>query len=66
MTYEKVRCIYRIAEFAEGIDGYAFKHEWLFWVFEALPMLFAIGVFCLWHPGRYLGKRVVRRKGQEA
>lgn len=43
-----------------GIDGYPFKHEWMFYTFESLPMLPAIGVFCAWHPGAYLesgGKR---------
>ncbi|KAG7294588.1 hypothetical protein NEMBOFW57_004664 [Staphylotrichum longicolle] len=51
-----VRCIYRVAEFAEGIEGYAFTHEWMFWIFEAVPMLVAIGVFCVWHPSACLGR----------
>ncbi|CAG9943847.1 unnamed protein product [Clonostachys rosea f. rosea IK726] len=51
-----IRCIFRVAEFAEGMNGYAFRHEWLFWVFEALPMAPAIGVFCLYHPSKYLGR----------
>ncbi|WQF83866.1 Putative RTA-like protein [Colletotrichum destructivum] len=38
------------------MGGYAFRNEWLFWVFEALPMLIAIGVFCVWHPSEYLGR----------
>lgn len=52
----KVRCIFRVAEFAEGMNGYAFRTEWLFWVFEALPMAPAIAIFCFYHPSRYLGK----------
>jgi hypothetical protein len=52
----QVRCIYRVAEFAEGIEGYAFTHEWMFWIFEAVPMLVAIGVFCVWHPSACLGR----------
>jgi hypothetical protein len=48
--------MYRTAEFGEGLDGYAFRHEWLFWVFETLPMLIACGVFCWAHPSTYLGK----------
>ncbi|WYZ37870.1 hypothetical protein EsH8_II_001376 [Colletotrichum jinshuiense] len=51
-----LRSLYRVIEFAEGMDGYAFRHEWLFWIFEALPMLVAIGVFCVWHPSKYLGR----------
>ncbi|KAI9151850.1 RTM1 [Paramyrothecium foliicola] len=50
-----IRCVYRVCEFAEGMDGYAFRTEWLFWVFEALPMSIAIGIFCFYHPSRYLG-----------
>ncbi|KAH7161354.1 RTA1 like protein-domain-containing protein [Dactylonectria macrodidyma] len=57
-----VRCIYRVCEFAEGMDGYAFRTEWLFWVFECLPMVGAIGIFCIYHPSRYLGKHGAWRK----
>ncbi|KAF5678005.1 RTM1 [Fusarium circinatum] len=49
-----VRCIFRVVEFAGGRDTYAFSHEWLFWVFESLPMAVAIGIFCFYHPSRYL------------
>ncbi|KAF2178137.1 RTA1 like protein [Zopfia rhizophila CBS 207.26] len=52
-----VRSIYRVIEFALGIDGYPFTHEWIFYVFEALPMLPAISVFCLIHPAKYLGSK---------
>ncbi|KAF5962642.1 Rtm1p-like protein [Fusarium bulbicola] len=49
-----VRCIFRVVEFAGGRDTYAFSHEWLFWGFESLPMAVAIGIFCFYHPSRYL------------
>ncbi|KAF1812327.1 RTA1-domain-containing protein [Eremomyces bilateralis CBS 781.70] len=52
-----VRSVYRVIEFAQGIHGYAFTHEWIFWVFEAIPMLIAISIFCLYHPSRFLGRR---------
>ncbi|EWG42071.1 hypothetical protein FVEG_15388 [Fusarium verticillioides 7600] len=57
-----VRCIFRVVEFAGGRDTYAFSHEWLFWVFESLPMAVAIGIFCLYHPSRYLGRNGARSK----
>ncbi|KAH7151907.1 RTA1 like protein-domain-containing protein [Dactylonectria estremocensis] len=57
-----VRCIYRVCEFSEGMDGYAFRTEWLFWVFECLPMVGAIGVFCIYHPSRCLGQHRLWRK----
>jgi hypothetical protein len=43
------------------MDGYAFRTEWLFWVFEALLMALAIVVFCFYHPGQYLAGVSVRR-----
>ncbi|TQV98136.1 hypothetical protein V2A60_006181 [Cordyceps javanica] len=54
-----IRCIYRVCEFAEGIQGYAFRNEWLFWVFETIPMAFAIGAFCVWHPSQYLPRNAL-------
>jgi hypothetical protein len=38
-----------------GIWGYPFTHEWMFYVFESLPMLPAISIFCWWHPAKYFG-----------
>lgn len=35
--------------------GYSFNHEWLFWVFDAVPMVVAISVFCVYHPSTCLG-----------
>ncbi|KAE9363313.1 RTA1 like protein [Stipitochalara longipes BDJ] len=58
-----IRSVYRLIEFALGINGYPFTHEWMFYTFESLPMLPAIGVFCLWHPGAYFGSG---RKGNGA
>lgn len=51
----QVRCIYRLIEFALGVFGYPFTHEWMFYVFEAIPMLPAIFIFSIWHPGMYFG-----------
>jgi len=42
------------------MNGYAFRTEWLFWVFETLPMLVAIGVFCVYHPARYLNASIMK------
>ena len=38
------------------MQGYAFRTEWLFWVFETVPMIGAIGVFIFYHPAKYLGR----------
>ncbi|KAF5645546.1 RTM1 [Fusarium sp. NRRL 52700] len=55
-----VRCIFRVVEFAVGKNTYAFGHEWLFWAFESLPMAVAIGIFCFYHPSRYLERNGAR------
>ncbi|PLB55874.1 putative RTA1 domain protein, partial [Aspergillus steynii IBT 23096] len=49
-----VRSIYRVIEFAMGIDAYAFNHEWPLYVLEAVPMLIAISVLGWYHPARWL------------
>lgn len=50
-----VRSIFRMVEFAEGTEGYSLRHEWMFWVFEGLLTIFALLIFCVWHPSKYLG-----------
>lgn len=57
-----IRCVYRVCEFAEGMNGYAFRTEWLFWVWETIPMLIAIGIFCWNHPSRHLGNSLAKVK----
>jgi hypothetical protein len=47
--------MYRVIEFALGIFGYPFTHEWMFLVFESAPMVPAIMIFCFWHPAAYFG-----------
>ncbi|KIW07972.1 uncharacterized protein PV09_01871 [Verruconis gallopava] len=56
-TMIAARSVYRLIEFALGIDGYPFSNEWPFYVFEATPMLFAITIYCLWFPPGYLPKK---------
>ncbi|KAM3562974.1 hypothetical protein MY1884_001519 [Beauveria asiatica] len=57
-----IRCIYRVCEFAKGMQGYAFRTEWLLWVFETIPIIFAIGVFCVWHSSHYLPRSALLSK----
>ena len=46
----QIRSIYRVVEFALGIEGYPFQHEWPLYVLEATPMLFAIAILAVYHP----------------
>ena len=54
LIFDHVRCIYRLIEFAMGIFGYLFTHEWPFYLLEASPMLIATGVFVWWYPPSYI------------
>ena len=46
--------IYRLAEYSNGVESYAPEHEWLFYVFDAAPMLSALTLLNAFHPGRFL------------
>jgi hypothetical protein len=51
------RIIYRLVEFAAGIDPNSNPlpfHEWYFYVFDAAPMLLALVIMNFAHPGRIL------------
>ncbi|KAF1937703.1 hypothetical protein EJ02DRAFT_426353 [Clathrospora elynae] len=52
-----LRAIYRTMEIPHDKNyglRYLQMHEWCFWTFDALPILAVLGVFAVWHPGRYL------------
>ena len=50
----QVRSVYRVVEFAMGVDGYLFKHEWCLYVFEAAPMFIALSVLAWYHPVKWM------------
>jgi hypothetical protein len=46
-----IRSIFRVAEYAQGSDGYLQSHEAFFYLFDSIPM-FALMVWLNWeHPG---------------
>jgi hypothetical protein len=59
----KLRSIYRVFEFAFGIDSYTFTHEWPLYVLEAVPMSVALLVLGWFHPARWLA--VSRLEGEQ-
>jgi hypothetical protein len=61
MLVTQIRSVYRLVEFAMGIHGYPFTHEWMFYVLESLPMLPAILVFCVYHPAKYFASQRRRK-----
>ena len=52
-----LRTIFRLAETAEGIGGYASSHEVFFGVLEFAPVVLAVGILAWWHPGRLFEKK---------
>ena len=64
-VFIEIRSIYRVVEFALGVEGYPFSHEWTLYVLEAVPMLIAIAVLAWTHPMRLMpeGVRGDERKG---
>lgn len=56
LLFITVRIIYRLVEFSSGNDASnpIPYHEWYVYAFDAVPMLFAIAVWNLVHPGKVL------------
>ena len=49
-----IRIIFRLIQYASGVNGALVTHESYFYCFEAMPMLLAIGLMNFVHPGRIL------------
>ncbi|KIW65936.1 hypothetical protein PV04_08149 [Phialophora macrospora] len=49
-----IRNIYRLVEFGTGVDSPTVRHEWFSYVFDAVPMFFALLVLNVFYPGKYL------------
>ncbi|CAG7948354.1 unnamed protein product [Penicillium salamii] len=46
-----IRSIFRVVEFAMGVDGYPLTHEWMLYVFDSVLMIVAMFIWGVWHPG---------------
>ncbi|WFD19471.1 hypothetical protein MCAP1_001701 [Malassezia caprae] len=51
-----LRSIYRLIEMGEGWDGVINETEWCLFVFDACFVFFAVTVYNIVHPGKYLPK----------
>ena len=49
-----LRTIFRLAETAEGVGGYASTHEAFFGALEFAPIVAAIFILGWWHPGKWI------------
>ncbi|CCU97826.1 unnamed protein product [Malassezia sympodialis ATCC 42132] len=52
-----LRSIYRLIEMGEGWDGVINNTEWCLFVFDAVLVFFAVTVYNIVHPGKYLPKK---------
>lgn len=51
-----LRTIFRLAETAQGVFGYLSSHEAFFGALEFAPIVIAVWVLGIWHPGRWIKK----------
>lgn len=54
MTLIIIRNLYRLVEFAMGSNSPTVTHEWYAYVFDAVPMFFALVILNVWNPGKIL------------
>lgn len=48
------RSVFRVVEFVMGQNGYPLMHEWMLYVFDAMPMLIVTLIFLYWYPAHIL------------
>lgn len=58
-----VRLVFRLAETAQGVFGFAMTHEAFFGTLEFLPILAALVLLAIWHPARPLRLLGLKPKG---
>ena len=62
-----LRTIFRLAETSQGVFGYLSSHEAFFGSLEFAPIVLAVGILAVWHPGRWpIGTQQVKRESQSA
>ncbi|KAF2095497.1 parasitic phase-specific protein PSP-1 [Rhizodiscina lignyota] len=47
-----LRIVFRLAETSQGVFGYLMVHEAFFGVLEFAPVVVAVWILAIWHPGR--------------
>jgi hypothetical protein len=61
-----LRTVFRLAETAEGLGGELSTVEVYFGVLEFAPVVAAVLLFTIWHPGRCVGSRISTGKEEAA
>lgn len=60
-----LRTVFRLAETAEGLGGDLSTREVYFGTLEFLPVVLAVPLLAIWHPGRCVGSKISAPKEQE-
>lgn len=60
-----LRTCFRLAETAEGLGGDLSTKEVYFGVLEFAPVVIAVALLTVWHPGRCVGSRISGDKVDE-
>lgn len=53
-----LRTIFRLAETSQGVFGYLSRHEAFFGSLEFSPIVCAVAILAVWHPGRFFLRKV--------
>jgi hypothetical protein len=61
-----VRTIFRLVETSQGVFGYLSTHEGFFAGLEFAPMVVAVWLLAIWHPGRWMSQAAVSRRKMAA
>ena len=51
-----LRTVFRLAETAQGLFGGVSTNEKFFGTLEFAPVVLAVGILAVWHPGRWLAQ----------
>jgi len=60
-----LRTVFRLAETAEGLGGDLSTREVFFGTLEFAPVVLAVMLFAVWHPGRCVGRTIAGNKPNE-
>ncbi|KAL2266676.1 hypothetical protein VTJ83DRAFT_6028 [Remersonia thermophila] len=61
-----LRTVFRLAETAEGLGGDLSTTEIYFITLEFLPLMVAVPLLAVWHPGRCVGSKIAAGKGDSS
>lgn len=61
-----IRTIFRLIETSQGVTGYLASREVFFGALEFAPIVIAVAILAIWHPGRYVEGQAADEKRASA